>query len=62
MTGINDVRLRPLDGMSIEQMIDMLVEFGYSAEGLSNDEIYEMLVEVLDGHADDNVEELNFAD
>ena len=62
VTGINDVRLRPLDGMSIEQMIDMLVDLGFSAEGLSNDEIYDMLVEAIDGHGDDNVEELNFAD
>ena len=61
MTGINDVRLRPLEGMSIEQMIDMLVELGYSAEGLSNDEIYDMLVEVLDGH-DEGLEELDFGE
>lgn len=61
MTGISEVRLRPLDGMSIEQMIDMLVDLGYSAEGLSNDEIYEMLVEVLDGH-DEELEELDFSE
>ena len=60
MTGISEVRLRPLDGMSIEQMIDMLVDLGYSADGLSNDEIYEMLVEVLDGHDSGDVEELVF--
>ncbi len=62
MTGISDVHLRPLDGMSIEQMIDMLVDLGYSAEGLSNEEIREMLVEVLDGHDGDRYEELDFAD
>ena len=61
MTGINDVTLRPLDGMSIEQMIDMLVDLGYSAEGLSNDEIYSMLIEVLDGH-DEELEELDFSE
>tara|TARA_B100001059_G_scaffold86446_1_gene84621 strand:+ start:3879 stop:4067 length:189 start_codon:yes stop_codon:yes gene_type:complete len=62
VTGISDVHLRPLDGMSIEQMIDMLVDLGYSAEGLSNEEIREMLVEVLDGHDGDRYEELDFAD
>ncbi len=61
MTGIGEVRLRGLDGMSIEQMIDMLVELGYSAEGLSNDEIYSMLVEITDGHnKEGEMEELDF--
>ena len=61
MSGINDVRLKPLEGMSIEQMIDMLVELGYSAEGLSNDEIYNMLVEIMDGHNNEgDLEELDF--
>ena len=61
MSGINDVRLKPLEGMSIEQMIDMLVELGYSAEGLSNDEIYNMLVEIMDGHnKEGDLEELDF--
>jgi len=61
MTGISEVRLRNLDGMSIEQMIEMLVDLGYSAEGLSNDEIYGMLVEVIDGH-DEELEELDFGE
>ena len=61
MTGIGEVRLRGLDGMSIEQMIDMLVDLGYSAEGLSNDEIYNMLIESLDGH-EVELEELDFSD
>lgn len=62
MTGISEVRLRPLENMSIEQMIDMLVDLGYSAEGLSNDEIYDMLVSVMDGHDDEcgDLEELSF--
>ena len=48
--------------VSIEQMIDMLVDMGYSAEGLSNDEIYDMLVSVMDGHEDEcgDIEELSF--
>jgi hypothetical protein len=61
VTGIGEVRLRGLDGMSIEQMIDMLVDLGYSAEGLSNDEIYNMLIENLDGHGCE-LEELDFSD
>jgi len=62
VTGISEVRLRPLDNMSIEQMIDMLVDMGYSAEGVSNDEIYDMLVSVMDGHEDEcgDLEELSF--
>ena len=62
MTGITEVRLRPLENMSIEQMIDMLVDMGYSAEGLSNEEIYDMLVSVMDGHEDEggDLEELSF--
>lgn len=61
MSGINDVRLRQLEGMGIEQMIDMLVDLGYSAEGLSNDEIYDMLVGIMDGHNDEgDLEELDF--
>ena len=60
MTGIGEVRLRGLDGMSIEQMIDMLVDLGYSAEGLSNDEIYNMLIENMDGH-EVELEELDFS-
>jgi hypothetical protein len=63
VTGISEVRLRPLENMSIEQMIDMLVDLGYSAEGLSNDEIYDMLVSVIDGHeSEDALEELDFSD
>ena len=42
-------------------MIDMLVDLGYSAEGLSNDEIYNMLIENLDGH-EGELEELDFSD
>ena len=64
MTGISEVRLRPLDGMSIEQMITMLEDLGYCAEGLSNDEIYDMLVSIMDGHSDRDgaLEELDFSD
>lgn len=62
MTGISEVRLRPLENMSIEQMIDMMVDLGYSAEGLSNDEIYNMLVEIMDGHdGEGDLEELDFS-
>ena len=62
MTGISEVRLRPLEGMSIEQMISMMDDLGYSAEGLSNDEIYDILVSIMDGHSDEALEELDFSD
>ena len=64
MTGISEVRLRHLDGMSIEQMITMLEDLGYGTEGLSNDEIHDMLVSIMDGHRDydGDPEELDFSD
>lgn len=53
-----------MDGMSIEQMITMLEDLGFCAEGLSNDEIYDMLVSIMDGHSDRDgvLEELDFSD
>ena len=64
VTGILEVSLRPLDGMSIEQMITMLEDLGFCAEGLSNDEIYDMLVSIMDGHSDRDgvLGELDFSD
>ena len=45
------------------QLIDMIEDFGYGTEGLSNDEIYSLAIGVLDGHDDESdIEELDFGD
>ena len=55
-------QLRQLEGMSIQELITMIEEFGYSTEALSNDEIYDLAISVLDGHEDEAEEELDFSD
>ena len=54
--------LEKLEGMSIQELISMIEEFGYSTEALSNDEIYELAISILDGHEDEALEELDFSD
>ena len=48
--------------MSIQELISMIEEFGYSTEALSNDEIYDLAISILDGHEDEAEEELDFSD
>ena len=48
--------------MSIEEIISMIEDHGYSTEALSNDEIYDLAVSILDGHEDEAEEELDFSD
>lgn len=63
MSGASSIGLKQIDGMSIEQMLAMAEDFGYSTEALSNDELYDLLISVLDGHEDeDDGEELDFSD
>ena len=62
MRGASSFQLRQLDGMSIQELITMIEDFGYSTEALSNDEIYELSVSILDGHEDEAEEELDFSD
>lgn len=63
MRGVSNVSLRPVQGMSIDEMIELIEEMGYSTEALSNEEIYEIAISVIDGHADeDDGEELDFHD
>lgn len=47
--------------MSIREMMSYLEDFGYSVGCLSNDEIVDLCVELIDGHnLDDDVGELDF--
>ena len=63
MRGVSSLHLKQLEGMSICQLIDMIEDFGYGTEGLSNDEIYSLAIGVLDGHDDEgDIEELDFGD
>ena len=63
MRTVSNVRLRQLEGMSLQEVIEFVSECGYGTESLSNDEIYELAVEILDGHeSEDAFEELDFSD
>ena len=62
MRGASSLQLRQLEGMSIQELITMIEDFGYSTEALSNDEIYDLAISVLDGHEDEVEEELDFSD
>jgi hypothetical protein len=43
-------------------MLTFLCDLGYSTEALSNEEVYDLCVAVLDGHRDEEQEELDFSD
>ena len=63
MRGVSNVSLRQLEGMSLQEVIEFVSECGYGTESLSNDEIYELAVEIFDGHeSEDAFEELDFSD
>lgn len=63
MRGVKDVNLRQVDGMTLQEMIEFVVSLGYDTGSMSNDEIYEVTVEALDGHSgESDEEELDFRD
>ena len=64
MRGINDVRLRSLEDMSLAQVIEYVALMGYSTSALSNEELYELAGAIMDGHLEELVEpeELFFSD
>ena len=62
MRGASSLMLRQLEGMSIDELISMIEDHGYSTEALSNDEMYELAISILDGHEDEATEELDFSD
>ena len=63
MRGVRDVNLRQVDGMTLQEVIEFVSSLGYDTGSMSNDEIFEIAVEALDGHASDQeVEEIDFHD
>ena len=63
MRGVSSETLTIVEGMSIEQLIEMIEDFGYSAEALSNEELNQLAISILDGHADEggDPEDLDFS-
>ena len=53
-----------LGEVSIGEMMDTLADMGYALGPLSNDEVVDLYISVMDGHADeaDETEELHFGD
>ena len=63
MRGVSSETLSIVEGMSIDELIEMIEDFGYTAEALSNEEINQLAISVLDGHSDEGgVEDLDFSD
>jgi len=61
MTGARELRMKGVNGMSIREMMSYLEDFGYTVGCLSNEEIYELCVELVDGHnLEDDIGELDF--
>ena len=61
MTTIRDINQRRLDDMALDEVIEFIASHGFSTDALSNDEIFEIAISILDGHEDDSeIEELNF--
>jgi hypothetical protein len=48
--------------VSISEIIEELAEMGYSTDALSNDELIDLYIAVMDGHEDEALEELDFSD
>ena len=63
MRGVSNETLSIVEGMSIEGLIEMIEDFGYTVEALSNEEINQLAISVLDGHADEggDPEDLDFS-
>ena len=50
-----------VESMTTQDLIDLVESFGYSVEAMSNDEIYELALELVNGKgSDDEIEELYF--
>ena len=63
MRGVSNETLSIVEGMSIEELIEMIEDFGYTVEALSNEEINQLAISILDGHADEggDPEDLDFS-
>ena len=69
MSGIMDVKLRPLkvsdlEYLTLNEVLDFLEFRGFSVEAMSNEEAYRLAEDVLDGHLEElkEPEELQFDD
>ena len=53
-----------LSEVSIQEMMDLLEDMGYTLGPLSNEEVVDLYISVMDGHAGeaDETEELHFGD
>jgi hypothetical protein len=62
MRTVSQETLNVVDGMSIDELIEMIEDFGFTAEALSNDELNQLAISILDGHddTDGDPEELDF--
>ena len=65
--GINDVHLRKvqfsaLEFMTLAEVIEFVGDHGFCTEAMSNEEIYAMANDILDGHVEElrEPEELSF--
>lgn len=63
MRTVSNETLNIVQGMSIDELIEMIEDFGYTAEALSNDELNQLAISILDGHddTDGDLEELDFS-
>lgn len=63
MRGVSNEALSVVEGMSIDELIEMIEDFGYTVEALSNEEINQLAISILDGHADEggDPEDLDFS-
>ena len=63
MRTAGNINIMQLEGMSIQEIISFISECGYCTEALSNDEMYDLAVSILDGHddTDSDPEELDFS-
>ena len=50
MTPTKDNRLTDPSEMGIQELMDLLIEHGYTTSALSNDEILDLAYEIFDGN------------
>lgn len=48
--------------LPLSEIIEELADMGYSTEALSNEELIDLYIAVMDGHRDEAEEELDFSD
>ena len=62
MSDDSQIPLGNLEDASIADMLSFLCDMGYSTDALSNEEVHDLCVAVLDGHKDEggDIEDLDF--